>query len=348
MSEDLAPADGGVTLAFARSLPKAEVHVHLEGSPDADTIEDLAGAAGQELPAPRDRLFEFSGLGPFLEFLDWWCSLVRTPEQLARLAYRFAETEAGWGVRYADLTVSPIHWTAWRGRLGAFVETLAHGLAEAEQDGLTPVGLCVSMSRTMSSSEALGFVEEVAALRHPRVAAVTVDGNEAAVGRTGHVFAPAFEAARRAGLHVSAHAGESSGPEGVRDAVEILGAERIEHGVRAIEDPEVVQLLAERRVPLGVCPWSNVLLGLYPTRSDHPIDALRRAGVPVSVNTDDPALFGCRLDQEYVEAARTHGWDRDVVRAVARTSIEASFCDDDARAALLAELDAAANGGASG
>jgi adenosine deaminase len=333
------PPSGGVTVDFVRSLPKAEVHVHLEGAPDADTIEELARAAGRDLPAPTDRLFEFTGLGPFLEFLDWWCGLVRTPQQLARLAYGFARTEADWGVRYADLTVSPIHWAAWRGRLEAFIDTLGQGLAEAEQDGLPSVGLCVSMSRTMSSAQALEFVDRVLSQRHPRVVAITVDGNEAAVGRTGHVFAPAFRRAREAGLRVSAHAGESSGPEGVRDAVEILGAERIEHGVRAIEDPDVVRLLADRRIPLGVCPWSNVLLGLYPTREDHPIDALRRAGVPVSVNTDDPALFGCRLDEEYLETARTHGWDRDVVRAVARTSLEASFCDEDTRRALLAELD---------
>jgi adenosine deaminase len=328
-----------VTTEFVRSLPKAEVHVHLEGAPDADAIEELARAAGEDLPRPKDRLFQFTGLGPFLEFLDWWCGLVRIPEQLARLAYGFARMEADSGVRYADLTVSPIHWSAWRGRLEDFIDTLAQGLAEAERDGLPPVGLCVSMSRTMSSVEAMEFVDRVVAQRHPRVVAITVDGNETAVGRTGHVFAPAFATAREAGLRLSAHAGESSGPEGVRDAVEILGAERIEHGVRAIEDPEVVRLLADRGVPLGVCPWSNVLLGLYPGRGEHPIDALRRAGVPVSVNTDDPALFGCRLDEEYVETARTYGWDRGVIRQVARTSIEAAFCGEDTRGDLLAELD---------
>lgn len=307
---------------------------------EVEDVTDLARAAGRDLPRPPERLFEFDSLGPFLEFLDWACSLVAIPEQLARLGYRFAQRAADSGVRYADLSVSPTHWTAWRGRIEAFVDALGGGLAEAEQDGLPPVGLCVTLDRTDSTSEATELAERLVAKRHPRVVALAVAGNEAAAGRTAHRFVEAFRTASRGGLHVSAHAGESSGPEGVRDAVEVLGAERIEHGVRAIEDPEVVRLLAERRIPLGVCPRSNVVLGLYPSRADHPVDALRRAGVRVSINTDDPALFGSRLDEEYVETARTHGWDEGVVRSVARTSIEASFCDYDTRRALLAELDA--------
>ncbi len=328
-----------VSLEFVRALPKAEVHVHLEGSIGLDDAVALAAAAGEPLPRPKDRLLEFSGLGDFLSYLDWACSLVRTSEQLARVAYRFAEREAESGVRYADLMVSPIHWPWWKGRLEQFVEGIDRGLAEAEQDGLPPAGLCVSISRTLSAGEAEETTDELLKAGHPRVVGLAVDGNEATLGRTSPRFREAFRMATTAGLHRSAHAGESSGPEGVRDAVEILGAERIEHGVRAIEDPDVVQLLADRRIPLGVCPSSNVRLGLYASRKEHPLEALREAGVAVSVNTDDPALFGCRLDEEYVETARTYGWDRDVVRSVARNSIAASFCDVDTRRALLAELD---------
>jgi adenosine deaminase len=330
-----------VTLEFVRSLPKAEVHVHLEGSTGADEVEALAAEARESLPRPKDRLFEFVALADFLDYLHWACGLVRTPDQLARVAYGFAAREGESGVRYADMLVSPIHWTAWKGRLREFVEAIDSGLAQAEKDGLPPVGLCISLSRTFSAAEAEEMTDEVLRARNPRVVALAIDGNEAAVGRTSPRFRDAFRKAREAGLHRCAHAGESSGPEGVRDAVEILEVERIEHGVRAIEDADVVRMLAERRIPLGICPWSNVTLGLYPTREAHPLDALRRAGVPASVNTDDPALFGVRLDEEYVETARAYGWDREIVRSVARTSIEASFCDDDTRRTLLAELDAA-------
>jgi adenosine deaminase len=337
------PGEGGatdVTVEFVRALPKAEVHVHLEGCTGAADIQELAGAAGQPLPRPLEQLFEFGSLGPFLEFLDWVCGMVRAPAQLARLGYRFAEREAASGVRYADLSVSPVHWTAWEGRLGEFIETLSRGLDEAEQDGLPKVGILPTMDRGDSAAQATEFVERIVARRDPRVSGIAVAGNEAATGRTGDKFAEAFRAAARAGLHRAAHAGESSGPEGVRDAVEILGAERIEHGVRAVEDPDVVAMLAGRGIALGVCPWSNVRLGLYPSREAHPLDTLRKAGVPVSINTDDPALFGSRLDEEYVEAAKTYGWNRHVVRSVARTSIEASFCDDDTRRGLLTELEA--------
>jgi adenosine deaminase len=175
-------------------------------------------------------------------------------------------------------------------------------------------------------------------MRHPRVAALSIDGNEAVTGRTGPRFAEAFHMAARGGLRRTVHAGESSGPEGVRDAIACLGAERIDHGVRAIEDPSLVAELADRGIPLNVCPHSNVLLGLYPSRAEHPIDALRRAGVRVSVNTDDPGLFGCRLDEEYAANAATFNWDAGVVRQLARTSIEASFADSETKAGLLREL----------
>jgi adenosine deaminase len=327
-----------VTLEFVRSLPKAEVHVHLEGSIGPGDVVELAEAAGEPLPRPPEELLEFQGLGDFLSYLDWACSLVRTPEQLARLAYGFAAREAASGVRYADLLVSPIHWQGWNGRLGALVDSIDAGLTEAEQDGLPPVGLCVSLSRTMSAGEAEEAAEQLVRLNHPRLVALSVDGNEAVLGRTSSRFAEAFRTAAEGGLHRTVHAGESSGPEGVRDAIEILGAERIDHGVRVIEDPALVREVADRGVPLDVCPWSNVTLGLYPSRKDHPLDELRRAGVRVSVNTDDPVLFGCTLDQEYVETAATYGWDENTVRSVARTSIEASFCEDDTRSRLLQEL----------
>jgi adenosine deaminase len=138
------------------------------------------------------------------------------------------------------------------------------------------------------------------------------------------------------------HAGESSGPEGVRDAIDLLQAERIDHGVRAYEDQDLVRELAERRIPLDVCPGSNLHLGLFKTRRDHPLDALRLAGVPVSINTDDPAFQHTTVSHEYAETQRTYDWPDHVLVEVARTSIEASFANDDIRRGLLEELEAIA------
>jgi adenosine deaminase len=138
--------------------------------------------------------------------------------------------------------------------------------------------------------------------------------------------------------HQSAHAGESSGPQGVRDALEFLHADRIDHGVRAIEDPELVKILAEKGIPLGICPTSNLTLGLYPKLDQHPLEQLRRAGVPVSINTDDPAPLGLALHSEYQKCASAFNWSVSELQSVAKTSIEASFADADTKKRLLQEL----------
>ncbi len=168
--------------------------------------------------------------------------------------------------------------------------------------------------------------------------ALSIDGNEAAAGRTGPRFAEAFRRAGAAGLKRTVHAGESSGPEGVRDAIDLLGADRIDHGVRAIEDDALVAVLADRGIPLGVCPTSNIALKVYPSMEAHPVDRLRRAGVRVSINTDDPSLLGTNLPQEYEIAGASYCWTNDVLRDVARTSIEASFARPEIKEKLLGKL----------
>ena len=320
-----------------RSLPKAEVHVHFEGCFEPSDVDQLVREAGA---TPRESAVEHMDLAQLLEVLDWTCALLRTPQQVARAAYAFAEREARSGVGYADLIFNPTHWPAWHDRLDAFVDAVDGGLGEAEQDGLPPVGLCVSLLRQQTASEAIELVDWLIDRRHPRIVALSIDGNEAAAGRTGARFSEAFRDAARAGLHRTVHAGESSGPDGVRDAIHLLLAERIDHGVRAVEDPDLVAELAQRRIPLDVCPGSNVQVGLYPDRASHPLDALRRAGVPVSINTDDPALMRTSLVAEYAATARAYGWGSSQLRDVARTSISASFCDADLRARMLTALDA--------
>jgi adenosine deaminase len=171
------------------------------------------------------------------------------------------------------------------------------------------------------------------------VVALSIDGNEAATGRTGQRFAAAFDLAARGGLHRTVHAGESSGPEGVRDAINLLLAERIDHGIRSIEEPALVRELVDRGIPLNVCPTSNVQLGLVRDLTTHPLEPLRAAGVQVSINTDDPSYLGTTLEGEFATCVDAFRWNPDVVRSVAKTSIEASFCDDDTRRDLLQALD---------
>ena len=321
-----------------QTLPKAEVHLHLEGCFEAAVIEQWARAEGVALPRPREDLFKFSGLADFLGFLDLACGLASTSSRLADLAYGLSQRLADNGTGYADVIVNPTHWHAWHGRLGAMLEAIDAGFKAAEQDGLPPVGLCISLLRTQSADAAAELVDTLTTLRHPRVVALSVDGNEATAGRTGPRFAEAFRRAGAAGLRRTVHAGESSGPEGVWDAVDLLGADRIDHGVRAIEDPALVRMLADRQIPLGVCPTSNLVLGVFPSIEQHPIERLRTAGVRVSVNTDDPALLGASLVGEYALCRQAFGWTDETLRAIARTSIDASFAGAEIKARLRAAL----------
>jgi adenosine deaminase len=332
------PTPDPTAIERLRALPKAEVHAHLEGCFEPAALEQWAAQAGVTMPRPRERLFQFTGLADFLHFLDWACGLASTRERLAELSYGYCRRLAASGAGYADVIVNPTHWAAWRGRLPAMLDALDAGFRAAEQDGLPPVGLCVSLLRTQSADAAAELVDLLVALKHPRVVALSIDGNEAAAGRTGPRFAQAFRRAGAAGLRRTVHAGESSGPEGVRDAIEQLGADRIDHGVRAIDDAGLVALLAERRIPLGICPTSNLKLGVYASIDAHPIDRLRRAGVVVSINTDDPVLLGASLEGEYALCRQAFGWSDDVLRTLARNSIEASFAGAAIKTKLMEDL----------
>jgi adenosine deaminase len=333
------PTDGQFSRDSILTLPKAEIHIHVEGCFDADELARLATEAGEPLPRPKEKLFQFDGLSSFLEFLDWSCGLIRTEEQLEELGYSFCQRLAQSGTQYCDAIINPTHWGAWRGRLRGLIDGLDRGFAGAERDGLTPVKLCVSLLRGQTASEAIELVEFLLQLRHPRVVALSIDGNEARAGRTGPRFEEAFRRAKEGGLRITVHAGESSGPEGVWDAIELLKAERIDHGVRAIEDAKLVKILSERQIPLGICPTSNLIGKLYPELKEHPLEKLRRAGIPVSVNTDDPGPLGLTLAGEYEKCAAAFEWSEPDLRAVAKTSIEASFADVATKERLLGELD---------
>lgn len=325
-------------MARLRALPKTEVHAHLEGCFEPTVLEQWAKQAKVPMPRPVEQLLQFAGLTDFLHFLDWACGLADTADRLAALSYAYSQRLATSGAGYADVIVNPTHWPAWHGRLGEMVDAIDAGFTAAEQDGLPPVGLCISLLRTQSAQAANQLVDTLVSLRHPRVVALSIDGNEAAAGRTGPRFAEAFRRAGAAGLRRTVHAGESSGPEGVRDAIELLGADRIDHGVRAIEDPALVALLVERQIPLGICPSSNLTLGVYPSIAAHPIERLRQAGVRVSVNTDDPVLLGASLEGEFAVCQAAFGWSDEVLRSVARSSIDASFANADVKRQLVAAL----------
>ena len=317
-------------------MPKAELHVHLEGTLGRDRIVELAAAAGEPLPRPPDELFAFGDLDGFLSFLDWTCRLVHDRDQAERVAYDFAARAHADGTRYAEVIVNPTHWRTWR--TADLVEALGAGFDRAMSDGLADCRLLLSVLREQSSDEALALVRWMADDRPSRVLGLSVDGNEARAGRTGPRFAPAFRLARAEGFGCVAHAGESSGPEGVVDALDLLEVDRIDHGVRAVEDPALVARLARAGVVLDVCLTSNLTM-LYETIDAHPLQRLIAAGVPVTLNTDDPAYLGIDLTGEFELASTALGWSTDVAVERVRAAIDASFCEPERVAELHRELD---------
>ena len=313
----------GLTEAQIRQIPKLEMHVHLEGTFDLDTICGLAEKHGVPLPRPRSALISFTGLADFLELLDWICSLVRDQEDVCLLARRFAAYAQEQGIVYAEVIVNPTHWKNIP--LESLLAGVLKGFEEAWQAGLPDCRLLVSLRRDQSDDSAHRTVDWVLAHRHPRLLGLSVDGDERLARDSNRRFGPLLQQARAAGLGVTIHAGESSGPEGVAAALDQAGACRIDHGVRAVEDPALVERLRREQIPLNVCLTSNVLGGLY-TEHTHPLKQLYDSGIPVTLSTDDPRLLDVTLCQELEKAAVLYGWtEADVVR-LQEHAVMAAFC----------------------
>ncbi|MEM1112495.1 MAG: adenosine deaminase [Pseudomonadota bacterium] len=325
---------------FIHGLPKVELHIHLEGSIPLARIAAEAEALNITPPRPMDSLFVTEDLSAFLETLDWVCGLFREPEQLERLAKDFAQYCHDQGMPYCEVIVNPTHW-------GNFsLDQLFPALSDAfdEVDHLCDVRLLPSILRSQSSDEALALVEWIAAAQARgqalRIVGLSVDGNEQRSGPTGERFAPAYRRAGELGLGLTSHAGESSGAEGVKDALEWLQVDRIDHGVRAIEDSALVQRLAEAGTTLNVCVSSNCVR-LYEGPAAHPFPALMQSGVPVTVNTDDPVVLNTTLCDELAWLVEHYALTAPQLVDLQRTAIQAAFCDDERKAGLVALLDRA-------
>ncbi len=239
------------------------------------------------------------------------------------MAYEYASRATADGIVYAEVIVKPTHWSGWD--LSELVEALTAGFERAEADGLAECHLLLSVLRQQPAEEAEALVTWMARHRPRRILGLSIDGNEARAGRTGPRFARAYQLAAEHGFGRTAHAGESSGADGVRDAVELLRVQRIDHGVRAIEDPELLRRLVDDHITLNVCLSSN-LVHLYPSLSAHPLAALLAAGVPTTLNTDDPGYLGIDLTGELVKATTSFGWTAADAIAVTRRAIAAAFC----------------------
>jgi aminodeoxyfutalosine deaminase len=337
-----------VTLAdFIAGLPKAELHVHHVGSASPQIVSGLAARHPGPVPTDLDELrsfFEFRDFAHFVQVYLAVVALVRTPEDVHYLTYEVArEMATGQALRYAELTCTP--YTSVRPDedgegmpIEAYREAIETARLEAERDFGLVLRWIYDVPGEFGVRAADATLEWAIRHRPDGLVGFGLGGPEIGVPRP--QFQPHFEAAIAAGLHSVPHAGETTGPATVWDALRLLRAERIGHGTSSAEDPALLAHLADTGVPLEVCPSSNLATRAVASLAEHPIRAFRDAGVVITVNSDDPPMFGTTLNREYAVAAELLGLDEAGVAELARVGIRESFADDDVKTRILAEIEA--------
>ncbi len=327
--------------SYIRAAPKAELHLHLEGAIRPATAVDLARRNGVELPfgdeVEFERLIRYRDFADFVLMIAPVGGCARTADDFERIVYELGEELARQQVRYAEVTTPPsVHHL--RGvPFDVYFAGLQRGRARVRADfGVEIVWIFDVVRRMKDPSQTLPMAELTTAAaiecKDEGVVALGLAGPEAAAPP--EPFAPWFERGRAAGLRSVPHAGEHAGPASVRGALTALAAERIAHGVRAIEDPILVAELASRGIALDVAPTSNVRLGVYPDYASHPLPRLLEAGVAITVNSDDPPLFGTTLTDELLLLATQFGMDVHAVDGIILNAVRHSLLPPEQRWAM--------------
>jgi aminodeoxyfutalosine deaminase len=325
---------------FIAGLPKAELHVHHVGSASRRIVAELAQRHPGVVPADPEELahfYEFRDFGHFIEVYLAVVDLIRTPEDLHLLTVEVAREMAAENIRYAEMTCTP-YTSVVRGiPIEAYTEAIEDARAVAERD----LGIVLRWIYDIPGESGLPAADATLgyALDHAPDGLIGFGLGGPEVGVPRPQFKPHFDAARAAGLHSVPHAGETTGPETIWAALRDLGAERIGHGTTAAADPELLALLADRGIPLEVCPSSNIATRAVAVLDEHPIRVFRDAGVRVTVNSDDPPMFGTTLNHEYEIAARLLALDERGVADLARAAVDASFLDEAGKKRLDAQIE---------
>ncbi|GAA3936981.1 adenosine deaminase [Streptomyces gulbargensis] len=328
---------------FIAGLPKAELHVHHVGSASPRIVAELAARhPDSKVPTDPEALADYFTFTDFAHFIEVYLSvvdLVRTPEDVRLLTFEVARDMARQNIRYAELTVTPYSSTRRGIDERAFMEAIEDAREAAEAEFGTVLRWCFDIpgEAGLEAAEETARLATTDGIRPEGLVSFGLGGPEIGVPRP--QFKPYFDRARAAGLRSVPHAGETTGPETVWDALRELGAERVGHGTSSVKDPELLAHLAEHRIALEVCPTSNIATRAVATLDEHPIRAMVDAGVLVTVNSDDPPMFGTDLNNEYAVAARLLGLDERGLAALAVNAVEASFLDPAGKARLAAEID---------
>ncbi|MDP9092023.1 MAG: adenosine deaminase [Actinomycetota bacterium] len=336
---------------FIAGLPKAELHVHHVGSASPRIVAELAARYEGSTPVPADQglladYFTFTNFGHFIEVYLSVVDLIRDVQDIWTLTYEIARDMAGQQIRYAELTLTPYSSIVRGIAAQAYCEAVEDARRRAAADHGVQLQWCFDIPGEAGLPSAELTLEVALKLRPDGLVSFGLGGPETGVPRA--QFAPYFDQARAAGLHSVPHAGESTGPETIWDSLTHLGAERIGHGIAAAQDERLMDHLREHQITLEVCPTSNVRTRSVASIGEHPLGRLVAAGVPVTINSDDPPMFSTTLNNEYAIAAELLALDSVGVADLARAAVRASFMDAYGKSTLLAAIDDYVIGSAAG
>lgn len=324
---------------FIAALPKAELHLHIEGTLEPELAFQLADKNQVSLPfatvAEMRAAYDFQDLQSFLDLYYASISVVCTEEDFHDLTLAYLKKAASQNVRHTEIFFDPQSHTA----RDIPMETVLNGITSALEQGEKELGvssrLILCFLRHLSADSAWETLQQALPFREQFIG-VGLDSSE--VGHPPSKFVKVFEEARRNGLHIVCHAGEEGPPEYITEALDLLHAERIDHGVRCVEDPALVERLAAEQIPLTVCPLSNVRLCVYPDMSQHPLKRMLEAGLRVTVNSDDPPYFGGYVNENFTAVQQALDLSRQELIQLARNSFTSAFLSDAEQQKLLSEL----------
>jgi adenosine deaminase/aminodeoxyfutalosine deaminase len=326
--------------SFIRQLPKVELHLHLEGSVQPETLLELSHSKGRLEKETGDWISErtrkgyrYSTFQDFLQAFKLVTLLLETPDDYAMATFRLIEELAKQNVRYAEI-IFAAGVVLWKKQpLDSVFEAAASAARQAQKSFGVRVQWIFDAIRHFGAQHAHEVLRWAERLRAQGVVGLGIGGDESR--GPAELFTEVFREARAMGLHVVAHAGEACGPESVSNAVELLGAERIGHGLAAGRDPAVLALLRHRRIPVEVCLTSNVATGVLARVEDHPLSQFLEAGLVVTLNTDDPAMFNTSLVGEYLLAANAFRLSREQILSLCRNAVRAAFLSEEEKQELL-------------
>lgn len=323
--------------AFILSLPKAELHLHLEGAVEPGTLLELSARHGGRLrPADMDALYRYPDFAGFLMAFKTVTDYLRTPEDYELITWRLMERLQAEHVVHAEVYIS-VGVVQWRGLdFAPIFEGLERGRARGEKDFGVSLLWIFDAVRHFGPQAAERVLDQALRYRERNVVGIGIGGDEQRAAP--EIFREVYARAREAGLRLTAHAGESAGPESVLGALDALGAERIGHGLNAWHDRELLERLRRQQVPLEICPTSNLRTGCCRTLEQHPLRSYFDQGLLVTLNSDDPAMFRTSLAREYALAQEGFGFRDDELRALARNSFRASFLPEEKKHAFLAQI----------